>query len=161
MRMTGIDAPAQTASERRQRASLHFPVIRDCCNNPISDARHRQQVYIMASVIILLKLWLFPMSRQVPSAPAGDSEQEKKRARLEKLKAWKQQQAAAPAAPAQQPAGCAGTSGAAQRAACAVGKASLVSGLLVPSSQLKPSVKKSCGNNIMIFCICKDAVGRP
>lgn len=39
MRMTSIGAPAQTAGERRQRTSLQFPVIRDCCNSPVSYAR--------------------------------------------------------------------------------------------------------------------------
>lgn len=42
MRMTGIGAPAQTAGKRRRRTSLQFPVIRDCCNNPVSDARNRE-----------------------------------------------------------------------------------------------------------------------
>ena len=54
--------------------------------------------------MIWLTLWRFWMFRRDAPAPAADSEQDKKRARLEKLKAWKQQQAAAPAAPAQQPA---------------------------------------------------------
>ena len=95
MKMTGTGAPAQTAGERRQRTSLQFPGHQGMLQRSRVRCSAQERLHHSG---------LFTMFRRDAPASAADSEQDKKRARLEKLKAWKQQQSAAPAAPAQQPA---------------------------------------------------------